>query len=107
VNRSDRYRGNVRSEIEFRRTGFNSIKGQFMKQIEYEGDKEKVYSDAGTGEKMAAIMARRFSRRGAVGVAAGTAAVVLGIPSVAAQSTPIASPAASPATRLIRSVSRA
>jgi secreted PhoX family phosphatase len=99
VNRSHRYREKERSNVEFRRACVNSIKGQFIKQIEYESDKAKVYSDPGTGEKMAAIMARRFSRRGALGVAAGTAAVVLGIPYVAAQSTPTASPAASPASQ--------
>ena len=66
-----------------------------MKQIEYEGDKSRVYSDQGRGETMADIMQRRFSRRAALAGATATGAVVtLGIP--AAAQTPVASPMATP-----------
>ena len=66
-----------------------------MKQIEYEGDKSRVYSVQGRGETMADIMKRRFSRRAVVATGATAGAVVtLGIPATA--QTPVASPAATP-----------
>ncbi len=70
-----------------------------MKPIEYEGDKSKIYSAAGTGETMSEIMARRFSRRTVVASgAAGSAMVLLASNAATAQSTPIAeaTPGATP-----------
>lgn len=64
-----------------------------MKPIEYEGDKSKIYSTAGTGDTMSEIMARRFSRRSIVSTTTlGSAVVLLGAKGAGAQSTPVGSP---------------
>ena len=69
-----------------------------MVHIEYEGDKDKIYSTSGTGETMNDVLRRRFSRRTAVAGTVGSAAVLLGTKLTAAQdATPGASPVASPA----------
>jgi secreted PhoX family phosphatase len=72
-----------------------------VKPIQYEGDKEKVYSTAGRGEIFADVLARRFSRRGLLqgGIAASAVVISAGtIGSTAAQeASPEASPSASPA----------
>ena len=65
--------------------------------IEYEGDKDKVYSTGGHGETFADILARRISRRGLVKSAAATAgalAVTGPILTSAQDATPEASPSA-------------
>ena len=45
--------------------------------IPYEGDPDAVYSEAGTGETFADVLARRINRRGLVSGAAASAALVL------------------------------
>jgi secreted PhoX family phosphatase len=74
-----------------------------MKAIEYEGDKNRILSGKGTGETMAEILNRRFSRRGLV--AAGSASVVVALdaratlaqtPEASPVDYPVASPVASP-----------
>jgi secreted PhoX family phosphatase len=70
-----------------------------MKPIEYEGDKNRILSVNGTGETMAEIMSRRFSRRNVVVAAGATgAAVAIGARTVAQtpEASPIGSPVASP-----------
>ncbi len=69
-----------------------------LKPIEYEGDKSRIYSTAGTGETMAEIMARRFSRRSVLASSTvGAAAALLGAKDASAQSTPVAAtPGATP-----------
>lgn len=68
-----------------------------MKPIEYEGDKSKIYSTAGTGETMAEVMARRYSRRSVLSAgAAASTVVLLGASTVSAQSTPVATPEGTP-----------
>jgi secreted PhoX family phosphatase len=63
--------------------------------IEYEGDKDKVYSGAGRGETFSEIMDRRWSRRGLLKSSAAATLIGLGTPVIGgAQS---ASPEASPA----------
>ena len=65
--------------------------------IEYEGDRDKVYSDGGRGETFADILARRISRRGLVkSAAAGAGALAITGPilTAAQDATPEASPAA-------------
>ncbi len=52
-----------------------------MVTIEYEGDKAKVYSDAGRGETFAEVLARRISRRNLLKTSAATTALVLAAPS--------------------------
>ncbi len=68
--------------------------------IEYEGDKNKIYSTNGKGETFSEILARRLNRRGLVKGAAATGALVLtakGLTGTAAQdATPAATPEASP-----------
>jgi secreted PhoX family phosphatase len=57
--------------------------------IEYEGDKNKVYSSAGKGDVFGEIMSRRLSRRQALQTGIGASALVFGaasLNSVAAQS---------------------
>ncbi len=49
-----------------------------VEAIEYEGNKERLLSTMGTGETMAAVMARRFSRRALVAGVAGTAVIAVG-----------------------------
>lgn len=50
-----------------------------MREIEYEGGKEQVYSTGGRGETLQAVMARRFNRRDLLkGGAAASAIVVAG-----------------------------
>lgn len=72
-----------------------------MPMIEYEGDKDRVLSNRGVGEKMADIIARRVSRRSAIAGAAGVA-VTLGVnanaqtPAASPAVSPVASPSASP-----------
>jgi secreted PhoX family phosphatase len=74
-----------------------------MKAIEYEGDKNRILSGNGTGETMAEILNRRFSRRSLV--AAGSASVVVALdaratlaqtPEASPVAFPVASPVASP-----------
>jgi secreted PhoX family phosphatase len=67
-----------------------------LKPIEYEGNKDKVYSGSGTGESFGEIMNRRFSRRSLVATGAVTGAVVINAATAHAQGTPEASPVASP-----------
>ncbi|MGB3327636.1 MAG: PhoX family phosphatase [Thermomicrobiales bacterium] len=66
-----------------------------MAYIDYEGDKDRVYSEAGRGETLSEVMNRRFSRRAAV--AAGAVAGATIVVGTAAASTPEASPSASQA----------
>ncbi len=51
--------------------------GQIVKTIEYEGDKSRILSTNGTGETMAEIIARRYSRRAVVAAGAASSALVL------------------------------
>jgi len=68
-----------------------------VKAIEYEGDKDKVYSSTGRGETFSEVMKRRLSRRGLIRGGAAATVIGLGAPATFAQSsTPTASPAASP-----------
>jgi secreted PhoX family phosphatase len=74
--------------------------------IEYEGDKNKVYSTNGKGETFAEILARRINRRGLMKGAAATGALVLtakGLTGAAQDATPGATPAASPAASPVAS----
>jgi secreted PhoX family phosphatase len=71
----------------------------------YEGDKNKVYSNAGRGETFSEIMARRINRRSLLRGAAGASVVGLATPTMAAAQTgsPVASPDASPAASPVAS----
>ena len=63
--------------------------------IAYEGDPDAVYSDAGTGETFASVLARRINRRGLVTGAAASTALVLtasGVNDAGAQATPEGTP---------------
>ncbi len=64
-------------------------------KIDYEGDKSKVYSEAGSGETFAEVMARRLSRRGVVkGAVASSAVVVAGVAAAGTTGAQEATPAA-------------
>ncbi len=79
------------------RTGADE-RGRFaLVTIEYEGDKAKVYSDAGRGDTFAEVLARRISRRNLLKSSVAASAIVLigSEPGGAAQdATPEVSPAA-------------
>jgi secreted PhoX family phosphatase len=73
-----------------------------MREIDFDGGKEQVYSTAGRGETFQEILARRLSRRGLMKGGVAASAMVLTAPvlanGVAAQeASPAASPMASPA----------
>jgi uncharacterized protein len=75
------------------------VPGENASVIEYEGDKSKVRSGAGTGETFAEVLRRRLSRRDVFRGTLATSGLVLGatdLRKAVAQSTPAASPAASP-----------
>src|SRR5688572_13825924 len=62
--------------------------------IDYEGDKDKVYSTAGKGETFATVMTRRLSRRHLMQGAAASAVVIAGVSAPTASRGQEASPAA-------------
>jgi secreted PhoX family phosphatase len=65
-------------------------------EIEYDGGKDVVYSDAGRGERFEEILHRRLSRRGFMQSAIAASAMVAAIPQAtsAQNGTPVASPVA-------------
>ena len=65
--------------------------------IEYEGNKELIYSDKGTGETFGDILTRRISRRDALRTGIAASAVVFGASSLTGASAQDATPAAGPA----------
>jgi secreted PhoX family phosphatase len=78
-------------------------KGHIVKPIDYEGDKNRILSTKGTGETMAEIIARRYSRRSVVATGAAASAMVLmgarGVAGQDADATPVgATPAATAVT---------
>ncbi|MER3439590.1 MAG: hypothetical protein C4346_19450, partial [Chloroflexota bacterium] len=48
-----------------------------MREIDYEGGKQQVYSTAGRGETLLSVITRRFSRRDLLKGGAAVSAVVL------------------------------
>lgn len=66
-------------------------------ELQYEGGKETVYSDAGKGERFGDILTRRLSRRGLVRTGVAATAMVAAAPVLASaqDASPVASPVAS------------
>jgi secreted PhoX family phosphatase len=65
-------------------------------ELQYEGGKETVYSDAGKGERFGDILARRLTRRGLVRSGVAASAIVAAAPVLASaqEASPVASPVA-------------
>lgn len=64
----------------------------------YEGNRDEILSDKGSGEKMYDVIARRWSRRGLFQASLASGLVLTGASAAAAQgATPAATPAGSPA----------
>ena len=75
-------------------------------ELQYEGGKEVVYSDAGKGERFSDILTRRLSRRGLVRSTVAASAIVAATPVLASaqEASPVASPVAASGTPAFDSI---